>query len=353
MERSGKQLKSLFCGVRPAIMPYMNTADCLYPFVLEPAYKDYIWGGNRIPSRFHRDLPDGIYAESWELSDRPEGMSTVANGALKGQSLADLVTRFGAALIGSGTQSPHFPLLVKLIDARERLSIQVHPDDPAASRGIGEAKTEAWHILDAPAGAQVFAGLKPGIDKPAFLAALKAGRLENSLQAVPVTAGDTIFIPGGRVHAICEGLLILEVQQNSNTTYRVYDWGRTDKAGKPRELHVEQALNVVLWNDTAPVKTAPKSLRDKPGAEVTELVSSPYFRLERLGLSAPFFVHHDGGSFHALFSGDAEIAVLSGVGSVTVPRGRTCLIPAALDRYTIRPSDRHADVLRISVPSHT
>ena len=327
----------------------MNKIE-LYPFILEPAYKDYIWGGDRIPARFNRNQPAGVYAESWELSDRQEGMSYIANGPLQGQSLAELVARFGKELLGHGIQSTSFPLLVKLIDAKERLSIQVHPDDAAATKGIGEAKTEAWHVLDAPKGGQVFAGLKPGTDEATFLSALKAGRLEESLQSVPTTAGDTIFIPGGRVHAICEGMLILEIQQNSNTTYRVYDWGRVDKAGKPRELHLAQALKVIHWSDSAPVKTTPRPISEKPGALVTELVVSPYFRLEKLEISAPFFVQHDGGSFHALFSETDNVKIMCETGAELIPGGRTCLIPAILDRYTLKPTGKKATVLRISVP---
>lgn len=322
----------------------------LYPFILEPAYKNYIWGGDRIPGRFHRDQPAGVYAESWELSDRPEGMSVVANGALKGQTLAALVTRFGKELMGHGIHSTSFPLLVKLIDAKERLSVQVHPDDAAAAKGIGEAKTEAWHILDAPKGGQVFAGLKPGTDEAAFLKALKAGGLEATLQAVPVTTGDTVFIPGGRVHAICEGMMILEVQQNSNTTYRVYDWGRVDEAGRSRELHLDQALKVIHWSDSAPVITTPRAISQKPGALITELVVSPYFRLERLDLTAPFFVQHDGASFHALFSEADDLQILCEAGTELLPGGRTCLVPATLNRYTLKPAGRRATVLRVSVP---
>jgi mannose-6-phosphate isomerase len=329
----------------------MPTNTGLYPFIFEPAYKDYIWGGNRIPARFNRNQPEGIYAESWELSDRPEGMTHVVNGPLKGESLANLTSRFGSKLLGHAIHSTSFPLLIKLIDARERLSIQVHPDDASAALGIGEAKTEAWHILDAPAGAQVFAGLRQGVTESSFLDAQKTNRLEQNLQAISVSAGDTIFIPGGRVHAICEGLLILEVQQNSNTTYRVYDWGRTDKSGKPRELHLEQALKVIRWTDTAPAKVAPKATYDKAGTRVTELVASPYFRLERIEIAAPFFVRHEGNSFHALFTLEGGISVMSQAGTEVVPSGRTCLIPAMLDQYTLKPDGKRATMLRISVPS--
>jgi mannose-6-phosphate isomerase len=325
----------------------------LYPTLLEPAYKDYIWGGSRIPERFGRALPAGIYAESWELSDRPEGMSTVMGGALGGVALSDLVAQFGQTLMGSGVCSAQFPLLVKLIDARERLSIQVHPDDEAARQGLGEAKTEAWHILDAPPGGLVYAGLKAGMDAAAFRTAIRENRLEQCLNAIPVATGDTIFIPGGRVHAIGEGLLILEVQQNSNTTFRVYDWGRVGKDGKPRDLHVDQALQVIRWKDEAPVKVLPGPSTERPGVKITNLVSCPYFQLERIEFADKFTVRHDGSTFHALFTMDARLEIRTDSSTVQVPQGRTCLIPAALKAYTLAPLKGNDRVLRISIPSGT
>lgn len=326
----------------------MNVA--LYPLILNPAYKDYIWGGSRIPSAFNRDLPPGIYAESWELSDRPEGMGTFANGPLQGLSLANALATRGQSILGHAAGGSALPLLVKLIDARERLSIQVHPDNPAAASGLGEAKTEAWHILAAEAGSKVYAGLNPGVTRDAFLDALRNNRLEACLNAVPVKAGDTIFIPGGRVHAIGEGLLLLEVQQNSNTTYRVYDWGRVGHDGKPRELHIEQALNVIRWHDSAPVKTTPQPVMAAPSITMTRLVECPFFRLERLELGKAFEVRHDGAGFHAVFTASGAVAIETEGGAVDVPLGRTCLIPAALNRYTIRPGTIGAKLLRITLP---
>jgi mannose-6-phosphate isomerase len=323
----------------------------LYPFVLEPVYKDYIWGGNQIPSIFTRQLPPGIYAESWELSDRPEGMSIVTNGAFNGSPLKSLVARFGHELLGHGVCSTHLPLLVKLIDSRERLSIQVHPDNESAARVKGEAKTEAWHVLAAEPNAKVFAGMKKGITPQNFREALNSGNLEACLNAIPVKSGDTIFIPGGRVHAIGEGLLILEVQQNSNTTYRVYDWGRVGHDGKPRELHIEQALKVIRFEDNAPVKTAPWSVSDGPHVTATALVECPFFRLEQITLTDRFEVHHDGSGFHAIFTTNGPVTIEAGQETVTVPHGRTCLIPALLNRYTIRSNSPNTKLLRITLPS--
>lgn len=321
-----------------------------YPLILEPSYKDYIWGGSRIPSTFQRTLPPGIYAESWELSDRTDGMTTVENGPLHGTTLASCVARFGHDILGHATCQSSMPILVKLIDARDRLSIQVHPDNESAAGGSGEAKTEAWHVLAAEPGSHVYAGLKPGTDRSTFLTALNAGKLETCLNTIPVQPGDTIFIPGGRVHAIGAGLLLLEVQQNSNTTYRVYDWGRVGHDGKPRELHVEQALRVIRWQDTAPVKTTPWSVTNGPHVTSTILAECPFFRLERVELGGPFEVHHNGAGFHTLFTLETAVRLETMEGTVEVPRGRTCLIPAILNRYTIHPARIGAKILKISLP---
>jgi len=325
-------------------------SETLHPLILRPAYKDYIWGGNRIPTVFDRSLPPGIYAESWELSDRPEGMGIVDNGPLQGTTLAKVLEQFGHDLLGHGVCGNTLPLLVKLIDARERLSIQVHPDNESAARGLGEAKTEAWHVLAAAPGSRVYAGLKPATDRSVFLQALRDGRLENCLNAVPIQPGDTIFIPGGRVHAIGEGLLLLEVQQNSNTTYRVYDWGRVGHDGKPRDLHVEQALQVIRWRDADPVKTTPWSVTDGPQVTPTVLVECPFFRLERMELGGAFEVHHSGAGFHAVFTLEGPVVIETAGGTELVARGRTCLIPALWNRYTIRPERPGTRILRISLP---
>jgi mannose-6-phosphate isomerase len=327
------------------------SSPSLYPLILDPAYKDYLWGGGRIPRVFRRALPDGIYAESWEVSDRPEGPSRVANGPLKGATLGEVLHRFGPALSGTTHPGPSLPLLIKLIDARERLSVQVHPDDASAPLCGGEAKTEAWHVLDAAPGAQVYAGLKPGVTAADFRAALAESRLESCLRSVPVQPGDTLFIPGGRVHAIGEGCLLLEVQQNSNTTYRVYDWGRLGHDGRPRDLHVEKALQVIRWDDTGEAKTVPRAYSGPDGVPSVDLVTSPYFRIERLDLTGPRTCRHDGSGFHALFTAGGAVTIECEGGPVEVPFGRSCLIPAAIREYRLT-TQAPGQVLRISVPKN-
>ena len=180
-------------------------SDKLYPLLFEPVYKDYLWGGDKILKTYNREAPPGIYAESWELSDRDDGMSVVANGPWKGKTLHELVDDLGPDLLGTGASvagAKTFPLLIKLIDSHKRLSVQVHPDDDTADRCGGEAKTEMWYILDAEPGAGVFAGLQPGVDEEAFQEALDEERFKEVLTSVPVRKGEAVFMPGGRVHAI-------------------------------------------------------------------------------------------------------------------------------------------------------
>ena len=323
-----------------------------YPLLLTPVYKDYIWGGDRIRDAFARKIDLDVCAESWEITDRPEGMGVVENGPSAGTSLHDLVLRVGPELLGTSAPPAGdrgaFPLLIKIIDARKRLSVQVHPDDAAALEHGGEAKTESWYVLDADPGAQVFAGLKDGTNEALFLEALAEERLEDVLAAIPVTPGQAIFIPGGRVHAIAEGCLLLEVQQNSNTTYRVYDWGRTGKDGKPRALHLEQALQVIKWNDPTPSLTQLTCVED--GANSSEQVlACPYFRIIRLRLTDTRNAQNDGSTFHCYFAARGSVRIDCDAGTTIVPHGRSVLLPAALPAYALSPIADDAVLLRSSL----
>jgi mannose-6-phosphate isomerase len=323
----------------------------LYPLCFRPVYQSYPWGGDRIIRRFGRSEPPGIYAESWEISDRPEGLSVVENGPLTGRSLADLLAHYGAGLIGSGRGTDRFPLLIKVIDARERLSVQVHPDDATAARFGGEAKTEMWYLLDAEPGAQVYAGLRIGVDEEQLREALTDQRLEKILAPVPVAAGDAVFMPGGRVHAIDAGCLVLEVQQNSNTTYRLFDWGRTDARGRPRALHVEEALRVIRWDDPASAKVCPRRLGFMGGNELWEVLACPYFRVERLVVKEDWPCALDGRTFHALFVAGGAVN-LGGPGeALRLAAGTSCLVPAAVPEYALEPDGTAAaEVIRITTP---
>lgn len=324
----------------------------LYPYLLQPVYKDYPWGGRRIPERFGRVCPDGPCAEAWEVADHRDGMSVVRNGPLVGQTLRELVELLGTRLLGArAPAAAPFPLLVKLIDARERLSLQVHPDATAAADGGGEPKSEMWYLLDGAPGAQVFAGLRPDVTAEQFQTLAADRRVEELLCRVPVAPGDAVYIPGGRVHAVDAGCLLLEIQQNSNTTYRLQDWGRRLANGQPRELHLEQALRAMCWEDHAPVKIEPGPWEDAGGGNRAQLVfQSPFFRLDRLRLQGPWVGTGAGATFHIVFVSAGRLCVEWRGLSETLPCGTSSLVPAALEAYTLRPEEAPAEALRVSLP---
>jgi mannose-6-phosphate isomerase len=244
-----------------------------YPLKLKPIFKERIWGGQRLRELFGKELPPGRpIGESWELADLPEDQSVILNGPLVGCSIRKAVERFGPAL-QTGHPGP-FPLLIKLLDAREVLSVQVHPDEAACRRmGTGQPKTECWYILDAPPNGMIYKGLKPGTTRRQFAQAIAEGTCADYLVAVPVRPGECHFLPSGTPHAIGAGLVIAEIQQPSDTTYRVFDWNRVDPAtGKPRALHIEQALESIHFGvspDAFAVTT------------VGRLVDAPEFKLDK------------------------------------------------------------------------
>lgn len=318
----------------------------LYPLLLKPVYKDYLWGGERISQVFRRDLPPGVYAESWEVSDRPEGQSIVAEGKLSGHPLGDIVRSYGKALLGSDVASARFPWLIKLIDARTNLSVQVHPDDRTAREVGGEAKTEAWYVLADTPGAAVYAGFKPGVDEPTFRRALAANTVEELLEKILVKSGDLVYVPGGLAHAIGAGCLLLETQQNSNTTYRVYDWGRVGNDGQPRELHVEKAVQVMDWPARPQIIRADSS----KNTDWETLIRTPYFSIARLRSIpdiAPVNVPATGGP-QVLFvaSGTAVLTAPDGY-EQKISAGVTALIPAILPKCHLSSQGISAEIIRV------
>jgi mannose-6-phosphate isomerase len=243
----------------------------------EPIYQTRVWGGRRLEERFGRTLPDpGLpYGESWEVSAREEADSRVAGGSLRGRTLGELWADRAVKAAVFGEDAPateRFPLLCKILDARETLSIQVHPPASIAADLGGEPKTEVWYIADAEPGATLYVGVREGVDEARFREALETGAAESCVNAVPVAKGQHLFIPSGRLHAIGAGLLIYEIQQNSDTTYRVYDWNRPGIDGKPRALHVEESLRCIDFSDVTP------SLDEARGET---LVDCEHFRLEK------------------------------------------------------------------------
>jgi mannose-6-phosphate isomerase len=223
------------------------------PLLFEPLYQPRVWGGRALAGAFNRALPGGNIGESWEIADRPHEQSVVARGRFAGSTLRQVLEERGTAIMGAAWDSRRpFPLLVKWLDCRERLSLQVHPPDGIAASLGGEPKTEHWYIVRAEPGAALMAGLKRGVTREAFVRALADGALEPLVHRVRVRAGDSMMVRSGRLHAIDAGNLILEIQQNSDTTYRVYDWGRVGDDGRPRQLHVEESLRCIDFHDVEP-----------------------------------------------------------------------------------------------------
>ena len=301
------------------------------PLTFIPVYKDYIWGGDRLSKQFHRVGTPTPCAESWEISAHPDGTSIVAQGKYAGRSLADLAVEFGAVLMGTKTPDPtRFPLLFKLIDARDKLSVQVHPNNANAVLTHGEPKTEMWYVLDRVQGSSLYAGLRKGTTPDVLRAALSDGTADKCLTEVQVNPGDAIFIPGGLVHAIGDGCLIYEVQQNSNTTYRLYDWNRVAADGKSRPLHIEESFKTIEWDNARMRECANARI-----ANFKALVSCTFFQVGKLALAGCTSITHDGTTFTALFVENGNISVEAGGETVQLTKGMSCLIPAAAHKFTL------------------
>jgi mannose-6-phosphate isomerase len=323
----------------------------LAPVLTEPRLVEPIWGGTRLAAWL--DLPDPRPAklgEIWLVYDT----NAVAAGPGAGRTLADLTRELGAALVGTRTEARYgadFPLLAKFIDAADRLSIQVHPDDAYAHSREAHTgfhgKTEAWYILDAVPGATVTYGLNRPSSRDEFAAAVAAGSAEALMGRLPVAPGDVIFVPAGTLHAINAGIVLFEIQQKSDLTYRVYDYGRLDaKTGQPRELHLERSLDVSRFEPAPGGKVAPLALA--PGRDL--LVACPYFALERWRASGAAEHATDPGTFEILTVIDGAAAVAWPGGRLDLRRGASAVLPAALGPWSLLPAAGGATLLRAYVP---
>jgi len=224
-----------------------------YPFKFEPIYKQRIWGGQKLRGVFGKELPAGEkIGESWELADLPEDKSVIANGELAGRTLREAIEQYPKEITGDENFALPFPLLIKILDAEDVLSVQVHPDPETCRRmGKGEPKTECWYIIAAEPGAVIYKGLKKGITKEQFAETIENGTVAETLVKVPVEAGQCHYLPAGTAHAVGPGLLIAEIQTPSDTTYRVFDWNRLDDTGRARELHIAEALESIHFDQSS------------------------------------------------------------------------------------------------------
>src|SRR5688572_30835461 len=250
----------------------------LYPLTFHPIFKERVWGGRNLERLYQKSLPPKVpIGESWEITDRPEGVSVIANGPLAGKDLRWLMENHREELLGN-VKGERFPLLIKILDCQETLSVQVHPPASVAEKLKGEPKTEMWYIADATPEACLYAGLKRGATRYDFEQRLQNGTVADVLHRLNVAAGDAMFLPSGRVHAIGGGNVIFEIQQNSDTTYRVFDWNRVDSKGKPRQLHVAESLQCIDFEDFQPEPIRADMPEAPPSnVHIQTLVENPLF----------------------------------------------------------------------------
>lgn len=336
----------------------------LYPLTFEPVFRDYMWGGRRLEQLFGRNLPPGIVAESWEISGHHTTPTRVAHGPLAGLSLPEVLARLGKDLVGRNAQGTlargRFPLLVKLLDANLDLSVQVHPDDRYALANEGDlGKTEMWYVLHAGPGAEIIYGLRPGITRDDLARAIAAGELAKTLRRIIVRPGDAVCIPSGTVHALLSGLVVAEIQESSDVTYRVYDWDRPGPSGRPRSLHEAKALEVIAFDRALPGVAQPQVVRQEAGVRVERLASCVQFAVERVILDggATFQGECDGASFEiwGAVEGQARVEHPAGAGWPGGPVGLRAigwaLLPAALGRFALRAVDGPCTLLRAYAPA--
>lgn len=309
----------------------------LYPLTFQPIFKDRIWGGRELERLYGKALPAGApIGESWEITDRAGDTSTITNGPLAGKTLAWLMANHSRELLGTAKPAGgnHFPLLCKILDAREKLSLQVHPPAAKAAALKGDPKTEMWYIADADPGAELYVGLKTGVTREEFERKISDGTVADCFHRIPVRTGDTMFLPSGRVHAIGDRLVIFEIQQNSDTTYRVFDWNRVGLDGKPRELHVAQSLASIDFTDFEPKLVATPFATDGE-IQKRSLVKDALFNVETWKMSAGTGASLPPNKLQILALTSGQVQVQSGSTEVNLSAGEFCLVPACLEHARI------------------
>lgn len=299
----------------------------MYIMKLKPSFKDYLWGGTKLRDKYGMDCSLNPVAEAWVLSCHKDGNSTVTNGEYAGLALNEAIEKSGASVLGTSCEKfAFFPILIKLIDAKQNLSIQVHPSDDYAMKHENEfGKTEMWYVVNCEPDSYLYYGFKEKISTEEFETRINNNTLTEVLNKVKVKKGDCFFIESGTVHAIGAGLVIAEIQQNSNTTYRVYDYGRTGSDGRPRELHISKALDVAV---TAPPK-APVLHND--GKEKTVLASCKYFKVSKYNINGELKLNAGSDSFVSLLCTEGSVAA----DGVTLNAGECAFVPAGYGCFNV------------------
>ena len=304
----------------------------LQPIKLQPVFKEIIWGGNRLKSEYNKVSDLSNIAESWELTVRDDGMNTIIGGEFDGCTMEKYIEESGFSVV-TDKKLDRFPLLIKFIDAQDNLSVQVHPDDEYGLKYANSlGKTEMWYIIDALPGAQLVYGLKEGVTNEDFARAIEEGKVEEMLNYVPVKKGDVFFIPSGLVHAIGSGILLAEIQQNSNITYRVYDYNRLGKDGKPRELHVNDALNVIVNRSESEIE---KIRYSKGKFNNSTLANCEYFNVCKYTISSAGFFSADRHSFNSVLCLEGDGTIFCDGKTYPLSKGDSYFIPATIGGYVI------------------
>ncbi|MCX8157177.1 MAG: class I mannose-6-phosphate isomerase [Verrucomicrobiae bacterium] len=311
--------------------------SCFYPLLFQPRFKERVWGGRNLERLYRKALPPHVpIGESWEISDRPGEASVIANGPLAGRDLRWLMEHHAAEILGAASPAPQgrFPLLVKILDAQDVLSLQVHPPPSQAAALGGEPKTEMWYFTECQPGACIYAGLKKGVSREDFARHLAAGTAAECVHRLPVQAGDAMFLPSGRLHALGAGCVLFEIQQNSDTTYRVFDWNRPGLDGRPRELHVKESLACIDFADVEPSLIASRYSRSASVA-VRYLVDDPVFMVNacRVRRGQRFYLRFGAAQVLGVIQG--RLRAGGGQTAVELQAGDFCLLPAALERVPL------------------
>jgi mannose-6-phosphate isomerase len=319
-------------------------SNSLYPLKFKPILKERIWGGTKLRDAMGKQLPnpEEKFGESWEVSGVEGDVSVVQNGFLAGNTLNELIEVYMGDLVGESLYErfgEEFPLLIKLIDASETLSIQVHPDDETArERHHAYGKTEMWYIIDAESDALIYTGFEKDITRDEYIQAVKEGSLERYLHKEQAIAGDVFFIPAGRVHAIGKGVLLAEIQQTSDITYRIFDWNRVDGSGKSRELHTELAVDVIDFSRVQNPKAHPVDEVNK----TSELTHCKYFTVNRITFTSAMHRDYnmlDSFVVYLCLEGECSVVYASGSGE-RLTKGETLLLPADLKDIILRPQGK-------------
>ncbi len=306
-----------------------------YPLQFKPEMKERVWGGRAL-SQYGFTLPEGPIGEAWMIADHPNGVSTVMNGDLSGQGLDKIREQYGSEWFGKKSiahKSGRFPLLIKLLDCNDDLSVQVHPKDDYIGLPEGElGKTEMWYVLDAKPDAKIIYGLKPNCSREKLTAAFLENTIMDNMQKVAVKAGDCFFIPSGTVHALCAGVLVAEIQQNSDTTYRLYDYDRPGLDGKPRELHIEDSLNVINYDNAGASRMTTSVTASNSWLK---LVASDYFVTEKAAVEGEWSQSTWEESFTILIVAAGSGSLLWEEQVITLKSGDCFLLPATLGDYKL------------------